>query len=200
MFGYVNLPIKEICNHFSSGGTPNKAHSEYYDGGAIPWLRTQEVNFNKIYATENFITEAGLANSSAKWIPPHCVIVCISGASAGRSAINMIPLTTNQHCCNLEINPTLADYKYIFYCLSQNYEVLQSLGQGARGDLNAQLITSLVIPIPSLKVQRYIVSILERFDTLCHDISSGLPAEIEARQKQYEYYRDKLLDFKEKKG
>lgn len=48
--------------------------------------------------------------------------------------------------------------------------------------------------------QEKVVEILNRFDALCHDISSGLPAEIEARKKQYEYYRDKLLSFKEKKG
>lgn len=55
------------------------------------------------------------------------------------------------------------------------------------------------IPVPSLEVQQRIVGILDRFDTLCNDISSGLPAEIEMRQKQYEYYRDKLLTFKELK-
>lgn len=55
------------------------------------------------------------------------------------------------------------------------------------------------IPVPPLEVQQRIVDILDRFDALCNDISSGLPAEIEARQKQYEYYRDKLLTFKELK-
>lgn len=54
------------------------------------------------------------------------------------------------------------------------------------------------IPIKSLSEQERIVAILDRFDTLCNDISEGLPAEIEARQKQYEYYRDKLLNFIEK--
>ena len=52
--------------------------------------------------------------------------------------------------------------------------------------------------MPTLEKQKEIVDILDRFDTLCNDLSSGLPAEIEARQKQYEYYRDKLLSFKEK--
>ena len=52
------------------------------------------------------------------------------------------------------------------------------------------------IPVPSLEEQQRIVDILDRFDKLCNDISEGLPAEIEARQKQYEYYRDKLLTFK----
>lgn len=55
------------------------------------------------------------------------------------------------------------------------------------------------IPVPPLEVQQRIVDILDRFDTLCNDITSGLPAEIEMRQKQYEYYRDKLLTFKELK-
>jgi type I restriction enzyme S subunit len=52
-----------------------------------------------------------------------------------------------------------------------------------------------LIPLPSLEEQERIVSTLDRFDTLCNDLTSGLPAEIEARQKQYEYYRDKLLTF-----
>ena len=57
-------------------------------------------------------------------------------------------------------------------------------------------MNKLVISIPSLKEQKQIVLTLDRFDQLCNDISEGLPAEIEARQKQYEYYRDKLLTFK----
>ena len=57
------------------------------------------------------------------------------------------------------------------------------------------MIMDLMIPLPSLEEQTRIVSILDRFDALCNDLSEGLPAEIEARQKQYEYYRDKLLQF-----
>lgn len=52
------------------------------------------------------------------------------------------------------------------------------------------------IPIPPIEEQQRIVSILDRFDALCNDLTSGLPAEIEARRKQYEYYRDKLLTFR----
>lgn len=65
--------------------------------------------------------------------------------------------------------------------------------------LLAKDIKTIKLPVPPLVVQQRIVDILDRFDTLGNDISSGLPAEIEARQKQYEYYRDKLLTFKELK-
>ena len=56
-------------------------------------------------------------------------------------------------------------------------------------------IESVVVPVPPLELQNRIVGILDRFDAICNDLTSGLPAEIEARQKQYEYYRDKLLTF-----
>ena len=68
---------------------------------------------------------------------------------------------------------------------------------GAQPKLNQKNLNKIEIPLPPLDEQKRIVAILDRFDTLCNDISAGLPAEIEARQKQYEYYRDKLLTFKE---
>ena len=64
-----------------------------------------------------------------------------------------------------------------------------------RGDKDA--VMRYQFALPSLAEQEHIVAILDRFDALCNDLSSGLPAEIEARKKQYEYYRDKLLTFKE---
>ena len=65
--------------------------------------------------------------------------------------------------------------------------------------INKDDIGKIKLPIPPLYVQEQIVNILDRFEKLCNDISEGLPAEIELRQKQYEYYRDKLLTFKELK-
>ena len=60
---------------------------------------------------------------------------------------------------------------------------------------NKDAIMNFEFPLPSLAEQERIVAVLDRFDKLCNDISDGLPAEIEARRKQYEYYRDKLLRF-----
>lgn len=60
---------------------------------------------------------------------------------------------------------------------------------------NKEQVMKYPFAIPSLDEQERIVGILDRFDTLCNDLSIGLPAEIEARQKQYEYYRDRLLNF-----
>lgn len=188
--------LGEISKSVTSGGTPLSNKSEYYSNGTIPWLRTQEVRFNEIHSTEIKITDLALKQSSAKWIPANCVIVAISGATAGRSAINKIPLTTNQHCCNLNIDPSQAQYRYVFHWVSSRYEQLKSLGQGARADLNSSRIKSFPIPIPSLSEQERIINILDKFDALVNDISIGLPAEIEARRKQYEYYRNRLLNFK----
>ena len=63
--------------------------------------------------------------------------------------------------------------------------------------LSRSVLEKLEIPVPPLEEQKRIINILDRFDKLCNDISVGIPAEIEARKKQYEYYRDKLLTFKE---
>ncbi|HFI8253692.1 TPA: restriction endonuclease subunit S [Escherichia coli] len=194
--------LGDVTKKWYSGGTPTAGKIEYYENGNIPWLRTQEVKFSEIDSTEIKITQAALKNSSAKWIPRNCVIIAISGATAGRSAINKIPLTTNQHCGCLEIDDTKALYRYVFHWVSFNYENIKSLGQGARGDLNSTIIKNFKLPIPhasdpqkSLKEQARIVEILDKFDTLTNSITEGLPREIELRQKQYEYYRDLLLSF-----
>lgn len=194
--------LGDVTTKWYSGGTPKAGNPEYYEGGHIPWLRTQEVKFTDISETEVKITPAALKNSSAKWIPENCVIIAISGATAGRSAINKIPLTTNQHCGCLEIDNTKALYRYVFHWVSFNYENIKALGQGARGDLNSTIIRNFKLPIPfanepkkSLKEQARIVEILDKLDTLTTSIQEGLPREIELRQKQYEYYRDLLLSF-----
>lgn len=87
---------------------------------------------------------------------------------------------------------TVVNTKYLYYCLQGKQ---YSVPMGSIPQLTAPELKKVEIPIPSLDVQNRIVQVLDNFDAICTDLSSGLPAEIEARQKQYEYYRDKLLEF-----
>ena len=189
--------LGEISAKVSSGGTPSSGRSEYY-GGDIPWLRTQEVDLVDIWSTGMSITEEGLRNSAANWIPAHCVIVAMYGATAAKVAINEIPLTTNQACCNLQIDPLQAEYRYVFHWIVNEYERLRALGEGSQSNLNAMKVKNYPIPVPSLVDQRKIVAVLDEFGSLVTELSAGLPAEVLARRKQYEYYRDHLLTFREK--
>ncbi|MCC8137927.1 MAG: restriction endonuclease subunit S [Clostridiales bacterium] len=91
------------------------------------------------------------------------------------------------------------DMRYIYHCLKNIQTELHGMKRGSgvphvRGDA----IMDIKIPVPCYEKQIELAATLDRFDALCNDLSSGLPAEIEARQKQYEYYRDKLLTFKER--
>jgi type I restriction enzyme S subunit len=172
----------------TSGGTPNTRKPEYY-GGNIPWLKTQEVDFNRIYRTETFISEEGLNNSSAKWIPANSVIVAMYGATAGRIAINKIPLTTNQACCNLIIDPEKADYRYIYYNLLSRFDSIANMAVGgAQQNLNAGMIKDLPIDLPDLPTQKAIAEILSSLDDkieLNNQINQNLEALAQALFKQW---------------
>lgn len=90
---------------------------------------------------------------------------------------------------------------FLYHLLNSNkiqneFKKKASFG-GAVQNLNADIVRGVELPLPSLEEQKRIVNILDKFESLYNDISEGLLAEIEARQKQYEYYRDKLLTFKE---
>ena len=130
------------------------------------------------------------------------ILITIAGATIGKCAMvpaDILPANTNQALAIIR----LADgnsKNYIMYLLKSNHmkEYMQSNIKGsAQPNLNLKQLNDFIIPLPSLEEQERIVAILDRFDSLCNDIFQGLPAEIEARQKQYEYYRDKLLTFKE---
>ena len=89
--------------------------------------------------------------------------------------------------------------RYIYHFLqtsSAQNMVFTRMSHGSQPNLSMRTLEQFDIKIPSFDEQRRIVAILDRFDALCNDLTSGLPAEIEARKKQYEYYRDKLLTFK----
>ena len=156
--------IGELCSNVSSGGTPKSTNEKYY-GGDIPWLNTKEINFNRIYDTEKHITKEGYENSAAKWIKKDSVIVAMYGATAAKVAMNMVDLTTNQACCNLTIDKSLANPKYVYYYLYSNYERLLNLASGAaQQNLNSNIIKEFPINIPSLNVQNEVVTLLSTID------------------------------------
>lgn len=187
--------LGDISLSVTSGATPKAGNDAYYNDGEIPWLRTAEVNFGEIWDTEVKITDKALKETAVKWIPKDCLVVAISGATAGRSAINKIRTTTNQHCCCLDLDPDVVDVRYAFHWTAANYLELKSLGRGARGDLNSRIIRGFEIPIPTLDVQKKIVAKLDAFSNLIQSIEQ----EISLRRKQYEFYRDELLSFTPKK-
>lgn len=187
--------LEDVCTKISSGGTPSRSRADFF-GGAIPWVRTQEVDFKEIWSTELNITDLALKNSSANWVPANTVILAMYGATAGKSAITRIPVTTNQACCNLEVDPKLCLPEYLFHWLMANYLEIKSLGQGTQSNLNAGMVRHLQIQLPDLEEQSKAVSALNKFDALTKDMLVGIPAEIFARRQQYEYYRNILLTFK----
>ena len=93
-----------------------------------------------------------------------------------------------------KINPQIAIPRFVYFCLQKEH--LEDLNQaGGVPSLTKSVLNEIKIPIPPIELQKKIVEILDRFDRLCNDLTSGIPAEIQARQKQYEFYRDKVLTF-----
>ena len=92
----------------------------------------------------------------------------------------------------------LGKYLYHYFVATFPKYIGQQMYQGSVPSIRRPMLNKFQVAIPSLDVQSRIVNVLDNFDAICTDLSSGLPAEIEARQKQYEYYRDKLLSFEEK--
>lgn len=191
--------LGEVCN-VQSGGTPSKKESEYWNGGTIPWLASTVCkNKKSVEEVTNYITEKGLKNSSAKMMKEKTTLIALVGATIGKIAFLPFEASINQNVAGLfPIDENIINADYLFYACSTLYSKFQNLGNGKLAMANMSFVRNLVIPVPPLSVQESIVKILDRFDKLNNDMSEGLPAEIEARKKQYEYYRDTLLSFDDK--
>ena len=189
--------LKDVCR-LVTGATPSTSKKEYWENGTIPWMSSGEVNNKRIFYTEEKITELGYQSSSTTLVPIHSVVIALAGQgkTRGKVAITEIELCTNQSLCSL-ICGTSMNYKFLYYYLDGKYEELRAIsnGDGTRGGLSLRLLAPYKIPVPPMEVQERIVKVLDNFDAICSDLGIGLPAEIEKRQKQYEYYREKLLTF-----
>ena len=164
MSEWKKYKVEELCRRIISGGTPSTTKKEFY-GGDIPWLKTQEVKFNRIYDTETKITKLGYESSSAKMIEPNSIIVAMYGATAAKLAINKIELSTNQACCNLTVDEKKANYYFLYYYLLNEYSNLVKLTNGgAQQNLNSGVIRNYEVLAPDLKTQNRIASILSSID------------------------------------
>ena len=169
--------------------------------GAISLTPANIVNHSITYKNNTYISWSKYEESPEIMTYENDIIFCKTGSTIGKTAIvrNLKEKAT--------INPQMVvlknircDFKYLFYILTSvafQKEVNRLKGLGSVPTISQKDLGTIKIPVPRIEVQKRIATILDRFDKLCNDISEGLPAEIEARQKQYEYYRDKLLTFKE---
>ena len=105
--------IQDCCVQIQNGGTPRRNEPRFWDGGNIPWLASGEVRQSIITATESFITEEGLVESSAKWVPAFSTVVALYGATAGQVSFTSSRLTTNQAVCALIPMNGFAFFNYL---------------------------------------------------------------------------------------
>ncbi|MGN8364084.1 restriction endonuclease subunit S [Helicobacter pylori] len=125
------------------------------------------------------------------------IIISQGGASAGYVNYMTSKFWAGAHCYAIELNSEKLNYKFLYYFLKNSQTILMKSQFGAGiPALNKADIETLTIPIPPLEIQQEIVKILDQFSLLTTDLLAGIPAEIKARKKQYEYYREKLLTFK----
>ena len=177
------------------------ATPKYYDTG-VPYITSKNIKNGMIDFTDvKYISEADYqVISSKRNIETGDLLITMIGTIGEAAFVRDAKKFYGQNIYLVRLDTTKVNKKYYYYYLtspSVKNSLIAKKNASSQGYIKAGGIENLEIPIPKLEIQNKIVEILDRFDSLCNDISIGLPAEIAARQKQYEYYRDKLLSFKE---
>ena len=194
----INLDLKhlsDVADIFDS-----LHQTPIYSEAGFSMIRVQDVKNGYINTSNTLkVDESVYFDFIEKYKPKFEDIVVSRVGSYGNFAL--IP---NDFCClgqNVAIIHPNINKKYLYYILTSSKTKIwieNNVKGAGQKSLSLADIKRIPVPVPPLPEQERIVSILDRFDALCNDLTSGLPAEIEARKKQYEYYRDKLLTFKEK--
>jgi len=150
----------------TAGGTPSTRIAEYW-GGKMRWMSSGELNLKRVYEVEGRITEAGIVNSSTKFIPEKCVLIGLAGQgkTRGTVAMNYVELCTNQSIAAIFPNASFVP-EYLYYNLDARYDELRemSAGDGGRGGLNLKIINAIPIPFPPLPEQTAIAAVLSDMD------------------------------------
>ena len=149
----------------SSGGTPNRSIRPYWNGN-IPWITTSLIDFNIIDKAEEYITEEGLSNSSAKLFPKETILMAMygQGKTRGKVAILNLEASTNQACAAITLKKDVNTI-FVFQYLIKKYErVRNTANDGGQKNLSAGLIKSIKISIPNLPEQQKIATFLTSID------------------------------------
>ncbi|MCB9344213.1 MAG: N-6 DNA methylase [Lewinellaceae bacterium] len=179
------VELQEVCS-VTSGGTPDRKNSSYWNGD-IPYVKTGEIFFNRIEHAEEFITEDGLNNSSARLINPGTILMAMygQGVTRGRVAILEIEAAINQAVAAISCSDKI-DNVFLFYQLMGLYEHLRTISDargGNQSNLNAKLIKELKIVVPDLETQRQIVAQIEKEQAL-----------VNANKQLIEIFEQKIKD------
>ena len=163
---FKNIPSVKIadCCITVSGGTPNTKKIEYYDGGDIPWLSSGEINQGYIFSTDKYITQLGLENSSAKWVPANSVVIAMYGATAGKVGFIKIPLTTNQAVCTLLPNDGFEPLYLYYATLSKTSWMISQCRGAAQPNISQSIIRSMEIPMATIDEQKRFCKLLAQAD------------------------------------
>lgn len=196
------IRLGDICSIITKGTTPKS-----YEKTGIAFIKTEAFVGRYIDKSKLSFVSAETHNGFLKRsiLQENDILFTIAGATIGKMAIvtaDILPANTNQACAIIRLrnDNDLGYVKYILESVFMKIYMKQCIKGSAQPNLNLQQLNDFKFPYPITDKKIEIVSILDRFDKLCNDISEGLPAEIEARRKQYEYYRDKLLSFEERKN
>lgn len=157
------VALRRYCRVFA-GATPSRDNPEYWNGGTIPWLASGDVNLRRILGAEQFITEAGHAASSTKWIRPGSLVLALAGQGRTKGLVATVECRTtcNQSLAAIEPSPLISDHNFLAYYLESRYLDIRSLvGDGLRDGLNLEHVRAIPTPLPPLSEQTAIARFLD---------------------------------------
>ncbi|UWM64768.1 restriction endonuclease subunit S [Enterobacter sp. CP102] len=166
--GWVATTLQNIAV-WGSGGTPSRSHDEFYNGN-IPWIKTGDLGPRLITEASEYITEAGVKNSSAKYFPKGSVAIAMYGATIGKTSILGIDATTNQACAVGSPIEDITSSIFLYYFLLNEKNAFIKKGKGgAQPNISQAVIKEHPLSLPPYAEQKIIA---EKLDTLLAQVDS----------------------------